>query len=152
GPERGVISLDPLKPLFRELRVAPVTCEIRLRSYERLALIGPRSTPPPEYCGLESFGFILLVHVQSMGVIFITTSRRTLTHLVCDDGYSVVRLYFIWRRFVFFDKETVKDPADNGKNFVVPVGISACDSGRGHIVLGDILLCIFPIDISGSSC
>ncbi|KAG5843852.1 hypothetical protein ANANG_G00155290 [Anguilla anguilla] len=42
-----------------------------------------------------------------------------------------------WRRFVFFDKETVKDPADNGKNFVVPVGISACDSGRGHIVLGD---------------
>uniref|UniRef100_A0A3P8YJ81 Vacuolar protein sorting-associated protein 11 homolog n=1 Tax=Esox lucius TaxID=8010 RepID=A0A3P8YJ81_ESOLU len=44
-----------------------------------------------------------------------------------------------WRRFVFFDKETVKDAGDNGKNFVLPVSISACDSGRGHIVLGDIL-------------
>uniref|UniRef100_A0A8C9U302 Vacuolar protein sorting-associated protein 11 homolog n=1 Tax=Scleropages formosus TaxID=113540 RepID=A0A8C9U302_SCLFO len=44
-----------------------------------------------------------------------------------------------WRRFVFFDKETVKDPAENGKNFVLPIGVSACDSGRGHIVLGDIL-------------
>ncbi|XP_062869801.1 vacuolar protein sorting-associated protein 11 homolog [Trichomycterus rosablanca] len=42
-----------------------------------------------------------------------------------------------WRRFVFFDKETVKDPSENGKNFTLPVGISACDSGRGHIVLGD---------------
>lgn len=40
---------------------------------------------------------------------------------------------------MFFDKETVKDAGDNGKNFVLPVGISACDSGRGHIVLGDIL-------------
>lgn len=45
-----------------------------------------------------------------------------------------------WRKFVFFDKDTVKDPVDNGKNFVLPNGISACDSGRGHIVLGDILL------------
>uniref|UniRef100_A0A4W5NLN9 VPS11 core subunit of CORVET and HOPS complexes n=1 Tax=Hucho hucho TaxID=62062 RepID=A0A4W5NLN9_9TELE len=44
-----------------------------------------------------------------------------------------------WRRFVFFDKETVKDAGDNGKNLVLPVGISACDSGRGHIILGDIL-------------
>lgn len=44
-----------------------------------------------------------------------------------------------WRRFVFFDKETVKDQSENGKNFQLPVGISACDSGRGHIVLGDIL-------------
>ncbi|XP_048036590.1 vacuolar protein sorting-associated protein 11 homolog [Megalobrama amblycephala] len=42
-----------------------------------------------------------------------------------------------WRRFVFFDKETVKDPSENGKNFQLPMGISACDSGRGHIVLGD---------------
>ncbi|KAK3522019.1 hypothetical protein QTP70_021383 [Hemibagrus guttatus] len=39
-----------------------------------------------------------------------------------------------WRRFVFFDKETVKDPTENGKNFALPMGISACDSGRGHIV------------------
>lgn len=44
-----------------------------------------------------------------------------------------------WRKFVFFDKDVVKDPAGNGKNFVLPSGISACDSGRGHIVLGDIL-------------
>nr|XP_043898783.1 vacuolar protein sorting-associated protein 11 homolog [Solea senegalensis] len=42
-----------------------------------------------------------------------------------------------WRKFVFFDKDTAKDPVDNGKNFVLPNGISACDSGRGHIVLGD---------------
>ncbi|XP_056449620.1 vacuolar protein sorting-associated protein 11 homolog [Gadus chalcogrammus] len=42
-----------------------------------------------------------------------------------------------WRRFVFFDKESVKDPVDNGKNFYLPSGISASDSGRGHIVLGD---------------
>uniref|UniRef100_A0A4W4G2E4 Vacuolar protein sorting-associated protein 11 homolog n=1 Tax=Electrophorus electricus TaxID=8005 RepID=A0A4W4G2E4_ELEEL len=45
-----------------------------------------------------------------------------------------------WRRFVFFDRETVKDPIENGKNFILPNGISACDSGRGHIVLGDILI------------
>ncbi len=44
-----------------------------------------------------------------------------------------------WRRFVFFDKETVKDPSENGKNVQLPVGITASDSGRGHIVLGDIL-------------
>lgn len=41
---------------------------------------------------------------------------------------------------MFFDKEIVKDPGENGKNFILPIGISACDSGRGHIVLGDILL------------
>ena len=40
---------------------------------------------------------------------------------------------------MFFDKDTVKDNVDNGKNFVLPSGISACDSGRGYIVLGDIL-------------
>lgn len=44
-----------------------------------------------------------------------------------------------WRKFVFFDKDTVKDPVDNDKNFLLPSGISACDSGRGHIVVGDIL-------------
>uniref|UniRef100_A0A8B9R7R9 Vacuolar protein sorting-associated protein 11 homolog n=1 Tax=Astyanax mexicanus TaxID=7994 RepID=A0A8B9R7R9_ASTMX len=48
-----------------------------------------------------------------------------------------------WRRFVFFDKETVKDPNENVKNFALPHGISACDSGRGHIVLGDILTAIW---------
>ena len=44
-----------------------------------------------------------------------------------------------WRKFVFFDKDTVKDPADNGKHFALPAGVCACDSGRGHVVLGDIL-------------
>ncbi|TRY90571.1 hypothetical protein DNTS_018353 [Danionella cerebrum] len=42
-----------------------------------------------------------------------------------------------WRRFVFFDKETVKESSENGTNFKLPMGISACDSGRGQIVLGD---------------
>ncbi|XP_077448668.1 vacuolar protein sorting-associated protein 11 homolog isoform X1 [Stigmatopora argus] len=42
-----------------------------------------------------------------------------------------------WRKFLFFDKETVKDPSDHGKTFNLPNGISACDSGRGYIVLGD---------------
>ncbi|XP_051902199.1 vacuolar protein sorting-associated protein 11 homolog isoform X3 [Hippocampus zosterae] len=42
-----------------------------------------------------------------------------------------------WRKFVFFDKDTVQYPLDNGKSFILPNGISACDSGRGHIVLGD---------------
>uniref|UniRef100_A0A673WCP1 Vacuolar protein sorting-associated protein 11 homolog n=1 Tax=Salmo trutta TaxID=8032 RepID=A0A673WCP1_SALTR len=51
--------------------------------------------------------------------------------------------YLQWRRFVFFDKETVKDAGDNGKNVVLPVGISACDSDRGHIILGDILSVIW---------
>lgn len=46
-----------------------------------------------------------------------------------------------WRKFVFFDKDTAKDPDDNGKDFLLPKGISVCDSGRGHIVLGDILKC-----------
>ena len=44
-----------------------------------------------------------------------------------------------WRRFVFFDKEPMKDPVDGGKNLLLPGGISASDSGRGNIVLGDIL-------------
>lgn len=41
---------------------------------------------------------------------------------------------------MFFDKEAVSDPLDNGKKFVLPKGISASDSGRGLLVLGDILL------------
>ncbi|XP_028322374.1 vacuolar protein sorting-associated protein 11 homolog [Gouania willdenowi] len=42
-----------------------------------------------------------------------------------------------WRKFVFFHKDAVKDPVENVKDFVLPTGMSACDSGRGHIVLGD---------------
>ncbi|XP_008278304.1 vacuolar protein sorting-associated protein 11 homolog [Stegastes partitus] len=54
-------------------------------------------------------------------------------------GYFANKMaaFLQWRKFVFFDKDTVKDPVDNGKDFVLPKGISACDSGRGHIVLGD---------------
>jgi len=44
-----------------------------------------------------------------------------------------------WRRFVFFDKEVVREAGDDGKHVCLPGGISASDSGRGHIVLGDIL-------------
>ncbi|PWA27281.1 hypothetical protein CCH79_00020294, partial [Gambusia affinis] len=36
--------------------------------------------------------------------------------------------------------DTVKDPSDGGKTFILPKGISASDSGRGHVVLGDILV------------
>ncbi|CAM5172221.1 unnamed protein product [Eretmochelys imbricata] len=54
--------------------------------------------------------------------------------------------YLQWRRFVFFDRETVKEPAgpDGGgaggaKPFALPPGITVCDSGRGSLVFGDIL-------------
>lgn len=61
----------------------------------------------------------------------------------CQSRYASANkmaAFLQWRKFVFFDKETVKDPVDNGKNFALPAGISVCDSGRGHIVLGDILI------------
>uniref|UniRef100_A0A3B5K6S1 Vacuolar protein sorting-associated protein 11 homolog n=1 Tax=Takifugu rubripes TaxID=31033 RepID=A0A3B5K6S1_TAKRU len=45
-----------------------------------------------------------------------------------------------WRKFVFFDKEVVKEHGDTGKNVVLPSGISACDSGRGHITFFNLLL------------
>ncbi|XP_077695814.1 porphobilinogen deaminase isoform X1 [Eretmochelys imbricata] len=52
--------------------------------------------------------------------------------------------YLQWRRFVFFDRETVKEPAgpDGGgaggaKPFALPPGITVCDSGRGSLVFGD---------------
>ncbi|TKS83825.1 Vacuolar protein sorting-associated protein 11 -like protein [Collichthys lucidus] len=63
-------------------------------------------------------------------------SHTALTKLT---GASRMAAFLQWRKFVFFDKDTVKDPGDSGKNFALPGGISACDSGRGHIVLGDIL-------------
>lgn len=51
--------------------------------------------------------------------------------------------YLQWRRFVFFDRETVKEPSGldgaGGKPFAVPPGIAVCDSGRGSLVFGDIL-------------
>ncbi|XP_039352437.1 porphobilinogen deaminase isoform X2 [Mauremys reevesii] len=47
--------------------------------------------------------------------------------------------YLQWRRFVFFDRETVKEPAgpDAGKPFALPPGVTVCDSGRGSLVFGD---------------
>lgn len=51
--------------------------------------------------------------------------------------------YLQWRRFVFFDRETVREPsAPDGagaKPFALPPGIAVCDSGRGSLVFGDIL-------------
>lgn len=53
--------------------------------------------------------------------------------------------YLQWRRFAFFDRETVKEPAGadgtGGKALVLPSGIAVCDSGRGNLVFGDILIC-----------
>ncbi|XP_065425259.1 vacuolar protein sorting-associated protein 11 homolog isoform X3 [Chrysemys picta bellii] len=52
--------------------------------------------------------------------------------------------YLQWRRFVFFDRELVKEPpgtdgggAGAGKPFALPPGITVCDSGRGSLVFGD---------------
>ncbi|EHB08795.1 Vacuolar protein sorting-associated protein 11-like protein [Heterocephalus glaber] len=62
--------------------------------------------------------------------------------------------YLQWRRFVFFDKELVKEPLGNdgaapgptpasgstaSKFLCLPSGITVCDSGRGSLVFGDIL-------------
>ncbi|XP_076968804.1 vacuolar protein sorting-associated protein 11 homolog [Tamandua tetradactyla] len=60
--------------------------------------------------------------------------------------------YLQWRRFVFFDKELVKEPLGNdgatpgaapasgpaaSKVLSLPPGITVCDSGRGSLVFGD---------------
>ncbi|XP_010627592.1 vacuolar protein sorting-associated protein 11 homolog [Fukomys damarensis] len=59
--------------------------------------------------------------------------------------------YLQWRRFVFFDKELVKEPLNDGsapgtapasgatasKFLCLPSGITVCDSGRGSLVFGD---------------
>ncbi|XP_036179944.1 vacuolar protein sorting-associated protein 11 homolog isoform X1 [Myotis myotis] len=62
--------------------------------------------------------------------------------------------YLQWRRFVFFDKEVVKEPLGSdgpapgpapaagpaaSKLLCLPPGITVCDSGRGSLVFGDIL-------------
>lgn len=67
--------------------------------------------------------------------------------------------YLQWRRFVFFDKELVKEPLGNdgaapgpapasapaaSKFLCLPPGITVCDSGRGSLVFGDIL----PLELS----
>jgi hypothetical protein len=67
--------------------------------------------------------------------------------------------YLQWRRFVFFDKELVKEPLGSdgaapgaapasgstaSKFFCLPPGITVCDSGRGSLVFGDIL----PLELS----
>ncbi|XP_036279042.1 vacuolar protein sorting-associated protein 11 homolog isoform X2 [Pipistrellus kuhlii] len=60
--------------------------------------------------------------------------------------------YLQWRRFVFFDKEVVKEPLGSdgpapgpaltsgpaaSKFLCLPPGITVCDSGRGSLVFGD---------------
>uniref|UniRef100_A0A673T2R1 Vacuolar protein sorting-associated protein 11 homolog n=1 Tax=Suricata suricatta TaxID=37032 RepID=A0A673T2R1_SURSU len=60
--------------------------------------------------------------------------------------------YLQWRRFVFFDKELVKEPLGSdgaapaaaaapgpgaSKFLCLPPGITVCDSGRGSLVFGD---------------
>lgn len=70
--------------------------------------------------------------------------------------------YLQWRRFVFFDKELVKEPLGNdgaapgpaptsgptaSKFLCLPPGITVCDSGRGSLVFGDIL----PLELSLTS-
>lgn len=70
-------------------------------------------------------------------------SRDSLSHdpalpKLCANANKMAA-FLQWRKFVFFDKEVVKEHGGTGKNVVLPSGISACDSGRGHIVLGDIL-------------
>lgn len=52
---------------------------------------------------------------------------------------NMAAAFLQWRKFVFFDKDIVKDPSDTGKSFTLPKGILASDSGRSHVVLGDIL-------------
>ncbi|KAK7475894.1 hypothetical protein BaRGS_00032862, partial [Batillaria attramentaria] len=43
-----------------------------------------------------------------------------------------------WRRFNFFDKELVKDPAtDQPFDQLKDVNVSACTSGRGQLIVGD---------------
>uniref|UniRef100_A0A2C9MAP2 Vacuolar protein sorting-associated protein 11 homolog n=1 Tax=Biomphalaria glabrata TaxID=6526 RepID=A0A2C9MAP2_BIOGL len=45
---------------------------------------------------------------------------------------------FQWRRFNFFDKEPVKDPAtDQIFDQLKDVNVSACTSGRGQLIVGD---------------
>ncbi|XP_078235660.1 vacuolar protein sorting-associated protein 11 homolog isoform X2 [Pogona vitticeps] len=43
--------------------------------------------------------------------------------------------YLQWRRFAFFDSETLLEP--EGQAVLLPPGIAVCDSGRGSLVFGD---------------
>lgn len=70
-------------------------------------------------------------------------------------AFGKMAAYLQWRRFVFFEKELVKEPLGNdgaapgaapvsgpaaSKFLCLPPGITVCDSGRGSLVFGDILL------------
>ncbi|XP_064424845.1 vacuolar protein sorting-associated protein 11 homolog [Latimeria chalumnae] len=47
--------------------------------------------------------------------------------------------YQQWRRFIFFDRETVKEACEQAEGaFSLPAELSVCDSGRGSLVLGDL--------------
>ncbi|XP_075046673.1 vacuolar protein sorting-associated protein 11 homolog isoform X2 [Mixophyes fleayi] len=42
-----------------------------------------------------------------------------------------------WRRFIFFEKESVRLPGEGGKPLTLPPGLTVCDSGRGSLLFGD---------------
>ncbi|GFR61248.1 vacuolar protein sorting-associated protein 11-like protein [Elysia marginata] len=54
-------------------------------------------------------------------------------------AYNQNKMAFLqWRRFNFFDKEAVKNPAtDQVFDLLKDVNVSACTSGRGQLVVGD---------------
>lgn len=110
-------------------------------------------------------------------------ARKWLRHVILWGGRSsaMMAAYLQWRRFVFFDKELVKEPLGSdgaapgaaptsgpaaSKPLCLPPGITVCDSGRGTLVFGDILplrLCLasrgpyrdqrgWALSVRGGSC
>lgn len=84
--------------------------------------------------------------------------------ILLPEAWALVKMaaYLQWRRFVFFEKELVKEPLGNdgatpgaaptsgptaSKFLCLPPGITVCDSGRGSLVFGDIL----PLELAFSS-
>lgn len=93
---------------------------------------------------------------QAPGNCWVTWSPELLTWPLTGRLRPSTKMaaYLQWRRFVFFDKELVKEPLGNDgpapgaapnsgsaapKFLCLPPGITVCDSGRGSIVFGDIL-------------
>lgn len=83
--------------------------------------------------------------------------------ILLPEAWALVKMaaYLQWRRFVFFEKELVKEPLGNdgatpgaaptsgptaSKFLCLPPGITVCDSGRGSLVFGDIL----PLELAFS--
>lgn len=91
-----------------------------------------------------------IFQVKFLGIAAAPPRRVPLRHLRGgDSGHrrggagSNMAAYLQWRRFVFFDRETVREPSGpdgaGAKPFALPPGITVCDSGRGSLVFGDIL-------------